>query len=97
MVLTYPDSKVFVANMGPIWVLSAPGGPHVGPMKIVIWVVFLEYSDLSIRIVAYALSKMSKIMQVVTSKLKFEWQYLNVDTMALQVCPPLPLNYWTII
>ena len=32
----YPDSKVHGANMGPIWVLSAPGGPHVGPMNLVI-------------------------------------------------------------
>ena len=28
-----PDSKVHGANMGPTWVLSAPDGPHVGPMK----------------------------------------------------------------
>ena len=26
-----PDSKIHVANIGPTWVLSAPGGPHVGP------------------------------------------------------------------
>ena len=30
--LTYPDSKVNGANMGPIW------GQHVGPMNLVIWV-----------------------------------------------------------
>ena len=28
-----PDSKVHGANMGPTWVLSAPGGPHVGAHK----------------------------------------------------------------
>ena len=28
-----PDSKIHGANMGPIWVLSAPDGPHVGPMN----------------------------------------------------------------
>ena len=33
---TYPDSKVCVANMGPTWVLAAPGGPHVGPMNFAI-------------------------------------------------------------
>ena len=32
----WPDSKVHVANMGPTWVLSAPGGPHVGPMNLAI-------------------------------------------------------------
>ena len=31
-----PDSKDHEANMGPTWVLSAPGGPHVGPMNLVI-------------------------------------------------------------
>ena len=33
---TYPDSKVYGANMGPTLVLLAPGGPHVGPMNIAI-------------------------------------------------------------
>ena len=32
-----PDSKVHGANMGPTWVLSAPGGTHVGPMNLAIW------------------------------------------------------------
>ena len=32
----YPDSKVYGANMGPTWVLSFPGGPHVGPMNLTI-------------------------------------------------------------
>ena len=31
------DSKVHGANMGPTWALSAPGGPHVGPMNVAIW------------------------------------------------------------
>ena len=31
-----PDSKVHGANMGPTWVLSAPDGPHIGPMNLVI-------------------------------------------------------------
>ena len=31
-----PDNKVHVASMGPTWVLSAPDGPHVGPMKLAI-------------------------------------------------------------
>ena len=32
-----PDSKVHGANMGPIWGLKNPGGPHVGPMNFAIW------------------------------------------------------------
>ena len=33
---TIPDSKVHVAHMGSTWVLSAPGGPHVGPINLAI-------------------------------------------------------------
>ena len=32
----YPDSKVYGANMGPSWDLSASDGPHVGPMNLAI-------------------------------------------------------------
>ena len=35
-----PDSKVHGANMGPTWVLSAPDGPHMGPMDLAIRAVF---------------------------------------------------------
>ena len=31
-----PDNKVHGANMGPTWVLSAPDGPHIGPMNLAI-------------------------------------------------------------
>ena len=31
-----PDNKVHGANMGPTWFLSAPRGPHVGPMNLAI-------------------------------------------------------------
>ena len=31
-----PDSKVHGTNMGHTWVLSSPGGPHVGPMNLAI-------------------------------------------------------------
>ena len=36
-----PDNKVHGANMGPTWVLSAPGESHVGHMKIAIWDVIV--------------------------------------------------------
>ena len=29
-----PDSKVHVTNVGPNWVMSAPGGSHVGHMDL---------------------------------------------------------------
>ena len=37
-----PDSKVHGENMGPTCVMSAPGGPHVGPMNPAIWVMFMD-------------------------------------------------------
>ena len=35
------DSKAHGANMGPTWVLSAPDGPHVGPMNLAIGDILL--------------------------------------------------------
>ena len=32
-----PHRKVRGANVGPTWVLSVPGGPHVGHMNFAIW------------------------------------------------------------
>ena len=31
-----PDCKVHGTSMGPAWVLSAPDGPHVGPMNLAV-------------------------------------------------------------
>ena len=31
-----PDSEVHESSMGPTWVLSAPDGPHVGPINLAI-------------------------------------------------------------
>ena len=54
-----PDSKVHGANMGPTWVLSAPDGPHVGPMNISIWdMVSLGHNELKIfRLQRFALKE----------------------------------------
>ena len=40
------DSKVHVAKMGPTWVLSAPGGPHAGPVNLAIRVAISLWKDL---------------------------------------------------
>ena len=42
ILISYPDSKLHGANMGPIWGRQDPGGPHVGPVNLTIW-VFLLY------------------------------------------------------
>ena len=41
----YPDSKVHGANMGLIWGQQDPGGPHVGPINIAIWVILPIFND----------------------------------------------------
>ena len=33
---SFPKSKVHGANIGPTWVLSPPGGPHVGPINLAV-------------------------------------------------------------
>ena len=43
--LTFPDSKVQGANTGPIWGRQDPGGPHVGPMFLAIWVFYTMSDD----------------------------------------------------
>ena len=40
-----PDSNVHGANTGLTWVLSAPGGPHVGPINLAIRVCFRWITD----------------------------------------------------
>ena len=44
---TFPNSKVHEANRRPTWVLSAPDGPHVGPMNLAIRVMVGEVWQLS--------------------------------------------------
>ena len=74
-----PDSKVHGANMGPTWVLSAPDGPHVGPMNLAIRDVFpchdvimgpvaVEYKGSVIRIPYLTWSMVTRIHGVLTWK-----------------------------
>ena len=53
--INYPYSKIHGANMGPTWILSAPDGPHVGPMNLAIRVqrfnsYFRQFGDEVMRI-----------------------------------------------
>ena len=38
----YPDSKVHGAYMGPTWGRQDPGGHHVYPTNLAIWVIIIE-------------------------------------------------------
>ena len=44
---TNPDNKVHGANIGPTWDLSAPDGPHVGPMNLAIREGFVDSSSIA--------------------------------------------------
>ena len=44
-IILSPDSQVHGANMGPTWVLSAPDGPHVGPMNLVFKVCIPNFAE----------------------------------------------------
>ena len=57
--MNFPDSKVHGANMGPIWDRQDPGGLHVGPMNLAIWVVSLTHRVL--------------VRYLCTGKLRHEW------------------------
>ena len=43
-----PEGKVHGANMGPIWVLSVPNGPHVGPMNLAIRVIYQKSASVHV-------------------------------------------------
>ena len=49
----HPDNKVHEANMGPTWVLSAPDGPHVGLMNLVIRAVFSTKHWVELNTISY--------------------------------------------
>ena len=59
----YPDSKVHGANMGPTCVLSAPDGPHVGPMNLAIRVpVHIDlYSETVVLVASVANNKVKTV------------------------------------
>ena len=64
-----PDNKDHGANKGPTWVLSAPGGPHVGPMNLAIrgglwfvqwWSAYFTFSPSYLEIWPMTLCKKKK-------------------------------------
>ena len=49
----FPYNKVHGANMGPTWGRQDPGGTHVGPMNLAIWVYTQLFSGLLTPISSY--------------------------------------------
>ena len=76
-----PDSKVHGANMGPTWVLSAPDGPHVGPMNFAIWgsaVVYLHH----IGIIQVRVFLLVGRQHACTWNNKFQWRHNEHDGLS---------------
>ena len=48
VLINYPDSKVHGTNMGPTWVLLAPGGSHVTPINLAICVTLMDLIELEL-------------------------------------------------
>ena len=63
----YLNSKVHVANMGPIWGRQDPDGPHVGPMNFAIW-VYLGFWNMLLHIRVYSQNIMV-----------FQWHSINLN------------------
>ena len=47
--MNIPDSKDYEASMGPAWGGQDPGGPHVGPMNLIIWDALKETVELPVQ------------------------------------------------
>ena len=67
----YPDSNIYGANMGPTWVLSAPDGPHTGPMSLLSGYVW-NASDM-----IYVFHYLSSTVDV-NPPLPLRWQYREI-------------------
>ena len=64
----FPDSKVYVADMGPTWGPQDPGGPHVGPINLAIWVIFLSVTS---RAQGHLYSRLSSLEVILKDMDKF--------------------------
>ena len=84
----FPDSKVHGTNIGHIWVLSAPDGPHIGPMNLVIRVcarvsVLFQIS----RIVLYTMRLHTGGIYILQSYEKTYWKDVQYFVTDENLCP----------
>ena len=80
----YPDSKVHGANMGPIWGRQGPGGPHVGPMNLAIWIVNTWVRIQRVKLLIYPQTS-------TISLLKFGNGYVISPTLSMDV---ITYSWW---
>ena len=84
-VLMIPDSKVYGANMGPIWGRQDPGGPHVGHMNLAIWDMLIMSSasrpyknvdGIDLTYIQHPRSSFLFLIAIFSSTPRFVWQNL---------------------
>ena len=74
-----PDSKVHGANMRPTWVLSAPDGPHVGPMNLAIRATRNRIYDISkVLLFVFCLGMLNIFLWIVMTILISNWRNLAI-------------------
>ena len=57
MTMHNSDSKIYGASMGPTWGRQDPGGPHVGPMNLIIWEMTYPVLSVFINTCMYDINK----------------------------------------
>ena len=67
----FPDNKVHGANMGITWVLSAPDGPHVGPMNLALIIKYVPNSRVGVTKPISSVPLFSKIFSIVKTHVSY--------------------------
>ena len=94
-----PDNKVHGANMGPTWVLSAPDGPHVGPMNLAIRDAITKTSNcLDLLILEHRILKWiksgKKQLHESMMMIQFLETYASTLLEAFQIRKPCSWTFW---
>ena len=81
----YPESKAHAANMGPIWGRQDPGGPHVGPMIIAIWVytnwpILISKLFYELLLIMYISYVNNTLFSFITGIISTIWCYIKHNT-----------------
>ena len=71
----YPDSKVHEAYVGPTWGRQDPGGPHVGPMNLVIREVTIHVSSNAVDYLRLIWRSSTSIWKLPVYELQMSYSY----------------------
>ena len=83
-----PGSKIYWANMGPTWVLSAPVGPHVGPINLAIKHSYRRQPPMVFARSFVILNESGRVWKLVCiNDLEDNFNCSHVNTSVLNACP----------